>query len=53
VARESCVDIEVLDVPVRLLQEFDELVVKQLYPGSRSEAIRDLMRRAVREQRKP
>jgi metal-responsive CopG/Arc/MetJ family transcriptional regulator len=47
VAKESYVGIEVRDVPVKLLQEFDELVVKQL-----SEAIRDLMRRAVREQKK-
>ena len=32
--KESYVDIEVRDVPVRLLQEFDELVVKQLFPGA-------------------
>jgi metal-responsive CopG/Arc/MetJ family transcriptional regulator len=51
-AKESYVDIEVRDVPVKLLQEFDELVVKQLFPGGRSEAIRDLMRPAVREQKK-
>ena len=51
-SRESYVNVEVRDVPVKLLQESNELVVKQLFPGGRSEAIRDLMCRAVREPKK-
>jgi metal-responsive CopG/Arc/MetJ family transcriptional regulator len=50
-AKESCVDIQVRNIPKKLLEEFDETVVKALFPGGRAEAIRDLMRRAVQEQR--
>lgn len=42
------VDIQVRNVPKKLLEEFDEVVVKPLFPGGRTEAIRDLMRRAIR-----
>jgi len=49
--KESCVDIQVRNIPKKLLEEFDETVVKPLFPGGRAEAIRDLMRRAIQEQR--
>lgn len=47
-ASEGLMDIQVRNIPEKLLKEFDE-VVKAQYPGGRSEAIRDLMRRFVRE----
>ena len=50
-AKESCVDIQVRNVPKKLLEEFDKVVVQPLFPGGRAEAIRDLMRRAIQEQR--
>jgi metal-responsive CopG/Arc/MetJ family transcriptional regulator len=50
-AKESCTDIVVRNVPRKLLEEFDQEVVKELYPGGRAEAIRDLMRRKLQEQR--
>ena len=50
-AKEDCVDIQVRNVPRILLDEFDEKVVKRLFPGGRAEAIRELMRRAIREQK--
>ena len=50
-AKESCVDIHVRNIPQKLLEEFDEVVVKPLFPGGRAEAIRDLMRRAIQDQR--
>lgn len=45
------VSITIYDVPIQLVKEFNERVVEQFYPGDRgiSEAIRDLMRKAVRE----
>jgi len=36
---------------VELLHEFSEYVVKPLYPGGISPAIKDLMRKAVQEQK--
>jgi len=48
-SKEGFVDVEIKNVPVKLLEEFDETVVKQFYPGGRSEAIRDLMRKFIRE----
>ena len=50
-AKENCVDIEVRNVPKKLLDDFDNIVVKPLFPGGRAEAIRDLMRRAIQEQK--
>lgn len=50
-AKESCTDIVVRNIPRKLLEEFDQKVVKELFPGGRAEAIRDLMRRAIQEQR--
>jgi len=49
-AKEGTVDIQVRNIPEKLLKEFDE-IVKGLYPGGRSEAIRDLMRKLIREQK--
>jgi len=50
-AKESCVDIQVRNVPKRLLKEFDEVVVERSHPGGRAEAIRYWMRRAIEEER--
>ncbi|MEM2107968.1 MAG: hypothetical protein QXL10_01610 [Candidatus Bathyarchaeia archaeon] len=47
---EDCVDMQIRNVPLELLAQFDERIVKKLYPGGRSEAIRDLMRKAIQEQ---
>jgi metal-responsive CopG/Arc/MetJ family transcriptional regulator len=43
--------VQIRNVPKKLLEEFDEVVVKPLFPGGRAEAVRDLMRRAIQEQR--
>ena len=40
-----------IDVPAELLQEFSEKILKPYYPGGISVAIKDLMRKAVKEQR--
>jgi metal-responsive CopG/Arc/MetJ family transcriptional regulator len=50
-AKENCTDVELRNIPRKLLEEFDQIVVKPLFPGGRSEAFRDLMRRAIQEQR--
>lgn len=47
-ANEGLVDIQIRNIPEKLLKEFDE-VVKEQYPGGRSEAIRDLIRKFLRE----
>ena len=49
-AKESCTDITIRNIPRKLLAEFDEKIVKELFPGGRAEAIRDLMRKAIQEQ---
>lgn len=51
-AKEGLTDIQVRNIPDRLLREFDEATKKD-YPGGRSEAIRDLMRRFIRENKGP
>jgi len=48
-SKDGFVDIQVRNVPVQLLEEFDKVVVKRFYPGGRSEAVRDLMRKFIRE----
>jgi len=48
-SKEGFVDVEIKNVPIKLLEEFDETVVKRFYPGGRSEAMRDLMRKFIRE----
>ena len=49
-SKEGFADIEVRNVPAKLLEEFDE-IIKPDYPGGRSEAIRDLMRQYVRRKK--
>jgi hypothetical protein len=41
------VNISVYDIPPELLKEFAAKVVKPYYPGGISQAIKDLMRKAV------
>lgn len=48
-SKDGFIDIQVRNVPQKLLEQFDEVVVKRFYPGGRSEAIRDLMRKFIRE----
>jgi metal-responsive CopG/Arc/MetJ family transcriptional regulator len=48
-SKEGFVDIQVRNVPVQLLEEFDKVVVKRFYPGGRSEAVRALMRKFIRD----
>ena len=48
-SKEGFVDVEIKNVPIKLLEEFDEIVVKRFYPGGRSEAMRDLMRKFTRD----
>jgi len=48
---EDCVELKIDNIPVKLLDDFDELVVKPNYPGGRAEALRALMQDAVQEQR--
>jgi hypothetical protein len=45
------VNITIYDVPIDLVKAFNEKVVEPFYPGDRgiSQAIRELMRKAVRE----
>ena len=42
----------IYDIPAELLHEFSEYVVKPYYPGGTSPAIKDLMRKAVQEQKR-
>lgn len=45
------VNITIYDIPAELLHEFSEKVIKPFYPGGISVAFRDLMRKAVQEQK--
>lgn len=45
---EACFDVEIRNVPKKLLEDFDK-AIKHRYPGGRSEAVRDLMQKFVRE----
>jgi len=51
-AKEGFVDIEIRNVPEKLLKKFDKTVVKPYFPGGRSEAIRTLMREEIRRRLK-
>jgi hypothetical protein len=44
------VDLTIYDVPAGLLREFGEKVVHSSYPGGVSEAIKDLLRKAIMDQ---
>ena len=45
------VNITIYDIPANLLHEFSEKVVKPYYPGGISQAIKDLMRKAVKKEK--
>ena len=44
------VDLTVHDVSASLLKEFTERIIKPYYPGGVSDAIKDLIRKAIDEQ---
>ena len=46
---EIFVDLTIYDVPVSLLEEFAEKVVRSDYPSGVNEAIKDLLRKAIQE----
>jgi len=45
------VSLTIYDIPAELLHEFSEYVVKPHYPGGISPAIKDLMKKAVEQER--
>ena len=49
--RESYASLTIYDIPAELLHGFSEYVVRPFYPGGISPAIKDLMRKAVQEQK--
>lgn len=44
------VSLTIYDVPASLLKEFSATIIKPYYPSGVSEAIKDLMRKAILEQ---
>jgi len=50
-SKRGYVNITIYDIPAELVKGFTEKIVKPFYPGGISEAIRDLMRKAIREQK--
>ncbi len=50
--REKGLDfVLVRDIPLELLREFEENIVKSFYPGGLNQAIKDLMQKAVQERK--
>jgi hypothetical protein len=45
------VDLTIYDIPVSLLEEFSEYVIKPVYKGQVCEAVKDLMRKATVKQK--
>ena len=45
------VDLTIYDIPVSLLEDFSEYVIKPVYDGQLNEAIKDLMRKATMKQK--
>lgn len=45
------VNITVYDIPVELLNQFTSMVVKSYYPGGISQAIKDLVRKAIKKEK--
>jgi hypothetical protein len=45
------VDLTIHDIPVSLLEDFSEHVINPVYAGEITEAIRDLMRKAILKQK--
>jgi hypothetical protein len=46
---EMFVDLTIYDVPASLLREFGEKIIRSSYPSGVSEAIKDLIRKALLE----
>lgn len=46
------VSITIYYIPASLLNEFSENVAKPYYPGGMSQAIKDLMRKAIEKEKK-
>jgi len=44
---EMFVSLTIYDVPASLLREFGERIIRPSYPGGVSEALKDLMRKAI------
>jgi len=45
------VDLTIYDIPVSILEDFSEYVMKPAYDGQVNEAIKDLMRKAILKQK--
>ena len=45
------VDLTIYDIPVSLLEDFSEHVINSVYAGEVTEAIKDLMRKAILKQK--
>ena len=45
------VNITIYDIPSELVKEFSEKIVRPYYPGGISQAIKDLMRKAVKKEK--
>jgi len=45
------VNITIYDIPANLLHEFSEKTVRPYYPGGISQAIKDLMKKAVEKEK--
>ena len=45
------VDLTIYDIPVGILEDFSEYVMKPAYDGQVNEAIKDLMRKAILKQK--
>jgi len=45
------VDITIYDIPASLINEFSEKVIKPYYSGGISQAIKDLMKKAVEKEK--
>jgi hypothetical protein len=46
---DTFVDLTIYDVPASLLREFGEKIIRSSYPSGVSEAIKDLIRKALLE----
>ena len=45
------VDLTIYDIPVSLLEDLSEYIIKPVYNGEVNEAIKDLMRKAIVKQK--
>ena len=45
------VNITIYDIPAELVKEFSEKIVRPYYPGGISQAIKDLMKKAVEKEK--